>query len=64
MARLHPEDAGYEEVLARIQDSNRPPSLVGRALTFWGVGLLLLFAIPVALALLVLLAGGVHSVIR
>ena len=64
VARLAPDDDAYADWLARIQDSNRPPGLVARALTFWGVGLLLLFVIPVVLAVLVLLAGSVHAIVH
>jgi hypothetical protein len=60
VCRLEPDEEGYAAWLAQIQDANRPAGLVERALTFWGVGLLLLFGIPIVLALLVLLGGAVR----
>jgi hypothetical protein len=60
VCRLEPDEDGYADWLALIQDSNRPVGIVERALTFWGVGLLLLFGIPLVLAALVLLVGAVR----
>ena len=64
ITRLHPDDADYPDALAMIQERDRPPGLVERALTFWGIGLLLLIGLPFLLMVLALLAGGAGHMIR